>query len=1435
MSAPQYKRDFIMVLGHKVSGSNFPSAKAWRQYKAGVIQRQAQRIAAAEQEERIRIIERARLARLQTIHTQHFLQDRLERIAREQQAQQQAQEMARLRQKAVSRESKRQAYIAKAASIKYAENLKVIKALGTWKQQTMAVSTKKYNKDVIIRVAGSLDTLPNHTDAVLKIVKQAGKRYFVMVEFADGGRKKYVPVDPSWTEDNVSNMLAGDEDLKGWNKKPDHTLRDLLKHYNRITALYFYVYSGVHYAPDFNLWHSTDLNCMLTIIEDCEKVKKVLEAKPKIAQKYIEFKENLSGGPMTKAKVETISKMFQLRLVIHSPANMFPWFETGIDHWRKIDIFASYDHASVYQPLQRVDKVVIMNPNILGKLYQPAIYHMVGSPVFNDGDLSNLVTAVHVGDTLYKSFMPSSVSGVLADNDDPRFMSCKTKASFMFKKWVAANGLRPLEAPYFEIFENADRHFSSQKFIDTLPGESFPEADMHRAFTSYEKYPLYEKYGICTGNVTMYAVTHKNQAEVLGYNGVSHIRAIRYFNDFFMSLGFLHAGQCYSNAEIFTCVSNGWCVVDIDWAVICREPVKLSLPFIKDDPSMDPMEIKLYNNSIVGRLIAGADPKMRERHVICSARDTVQVKHEMMTDLECQAVEVWPVKSREWGGRFLVTGTYQPKPAQGQLHHVHLSILALQRCVFIEALVNAASMTKIISYNTDGFHYMPHTHILPEHLGFFRASTKQIKYSSTKKPMVHNILKWRPTREIRPFVSDYTIHPRTMTSGPAGCGKSYLFKKYPDPSSVMLVPNNNIMVNVRRDAVDANVMTYHKFMKYKSAFQTQTLFENIVVDEVSMIPAGNLYDIMEFCKARRVNLDLIGDVIMSIGPKMELTYRTPQREPPGEAERCIDKTYDDVYKNFEWMRADGPFKRQENDEEYKWLCTLAYMDEYHQHKAIMERCGPIVQMNPREFITSGMMGVAPVHRGIKKFNDEIISVNELTTVLARRAYTKRTKLEILPKGQLSMQPIEDVWCERVHSAQEYQKEYECAYFRTSDALQGDPIEVPYYIDMRESPVRGFLYTAMTRCRRLSQIRLVDSSLDFEGECLNPCVREPEIISSEGLVLPEAGQLWEPSSKYYTSFVKKCEGSAWKAINDMERRHPDTYLVIRNEAVEIHDGLEVTKNHYRVYKDQKAFKKDWHKDRRFCIHEIIGSNRVQRLKCDLDNYGHDNDIHAVVWAMNAVLEGLKTSGHIEGDYVAPMIRVSISSGVCSGPDGLYWKRSAHLRVENYCVSNCEQAKAFTDLVRSSKYLPSRLRNTRVYDNIDTANRSWRLPYSWKGGRRLMPLTDDGDWSAHTITSCPDATLIYIPNAADQKEVETLAGSMEVAAKFAQDHPMEMLGWTPKCAKGSRVYLTRGAGALSNCGLCTEAHTGADNYKCLVICDGSVRVGCTKSGGRTREAI
>jgi hypothetical protein len=420
--------------------------------------------------------------------------------------------------------------------------------------------------------------------------------------------------------------------------------------------------------------------------------------------------------------------------------------------------------------------------------------------------------------------------------------------------------------------------------------------------------------------------------------------------------------------------------------------------------------------------------------------------------------------------------------AKTAFFHVHAQIIDYQQCTFMEQLANVAP-DNLVAYFTDGFFTREPIQIKTStQPGGFKYTRARILGESTDQPMVHK----NYTRGVNYTLPEYAVHShrsstRNITRGPAGCGKTYIsVEKHPMPNQVNLAPNHRLKSQL---AKFGPAMTYHKFFGIGVPRHEQQVYENVLIDECTEIPDHHLRTIVAVCKQYRMCLNLYGDLDIANDENGDKYVKIYQRPPPNVDGYSHPIEYHTI-RDFNICPEISPVRRQ-SPEDAAYLDSLRELSYREIYNSLVTTCKTARRADDLD-LTENFVGIASKHKYCHELNaraleQNMAAYNELAAeydlpadrVLVPAKYVGKQN-DNNTRGALVRAYNDVVWADRkdVKSVRPKEFKYELAYFCTADSVQGATFDDTIYIDLRASHTENFLYSAVTRCRRLDQVVLL---------------------------------------------------------------------------------------------------------------------------------------------------------------------------------------------------------------------------------------------------------------------------------------------------------------------------------------------------------------------------
>ena len=565
--------------------------------------------------------------------------------------------------------------------------------------------------------------------------------------------------------------------------------------------------------------------------------------------------------------------------------------------------------------------------------------------------------------------------------------------------------------------------------------------------------------------------------------GFSHVKAVTYLDnpkgDIMKQLGLVRDNQWVTNIELNVYRATGTIDVELDRMLVCQEPHDLTMPHSED---------KLARNSMIGRLVAGSKSGgYTTKYYYCpDERDRDQLIYQFGIDKEAGEIGAYGYGLHNPDGTTYDDDTYawadhKTTATKNQQYQIHAYMLAYHKTEMMQMVFNNLDCD-IVSINVDGI--FSRRELVRDQRGnpFVPSKARgQFHYEGMR-----NLIDVG-TKCITPIESPVGITPaplysmyadlqstKTITVSPAGGGKSHVAMiAHPRVDCVFLFPTN-FLVSEFRKLTDGRrqCTTYHKYFMIGLSEKTKErvlakrrVYNNVVIDECTMIPKEHLNTIIQIAQDEYTNVHMLGD--------MDSDGTVYQRGVSfGESPTQTD------WQKWTIVQKIGSIRRQ-NSADCAILDSLRGLSYSKQLTVLKRHCKTATELPSWE--VAPFVGVAVSHKRIYQFNDALVTkeITRGSTVCPARSTktTRNSKGEYIEiNGQIVDRLINSTWFGRksVNDKMPAGKKYEAAYFRTSDSIQGSAVDAgtPLVIDTKECSADGFLYTAVTRCRRLSDVVLL---------------------------------------------------------------------------------------------------------------------------------------------------------------------------------------------------------------------------------------------------------------------------------------------------------------------------------------------------------------------------
>lgn len=885
---------------------------------------------------------------------------------------------------------------------------------------------------------------------------------------------------------------------------------------------------------DFRLFSSPSINCVI----DCTlsatsgaareriipAIQKYLQSTPDyksfakarvpecvLKAVYEKEKRRLKEEGVDQQTLVAFGKLMRVRYRVYHAGGL--WFDTDPDDVLKftcVDIYGHNEHASLlntrFRKIGQPKDVTYVKPEELNEMLlanpQPCEFvpDLKTYTVAKDGkcDIRNLeILSVQYGPCIYKSYKPPC--------DHKKFYKCTSEISFEVKLWKSGVG-RPLRQPYYSIARLADHHIGAQFFTEISRDKFYHGIDVHRAFSSYYKNPLYARFGF-----PRYPCLFVNEdlSHIEG-GGWSLVTKVIYRCRFTEATKWIQPGCWYTHIRLYRIMIRGLATFEISHTV-CAQADFTRLPLKPIDDGL--RSSKEFNNTFIGMLISGGGVNTIEKYYhSTSINERRQIIHDAKKSPEYISGVDCPL-----GLQDVVQITNRSR-ARTQCWHTHSYILDYQQDTIFDA-ASHIPFHLIVGTNTDAIVFKQEISldVLPEYLrARFKPEYKQIKFFAAgshthmkdhvvtplregidlnsidtyfhtfAQPSAHEHVRRVQRLERPPHISQHLarLGKITLTNGGPGCGKTYRSMiSQRMPSSIILTPTNLL----KSDHLDSmitydeqqgaaaqrlpEIMTVHAFLQLDEKFQPRTekneippiIAENILIDEITMVPKALLSQVIEKATNLGMRVHLFGDI-----DKNGIHQRRPVKGEPITYEWLMEylPTYSTEISQI---------RRQKLPRDCEFVDSLRGLSYGDQVSRLIESelVNIVSEADVPKLWDEGATGISTIHENIHRLNHTLFALGH-AQVPGRYIRTSRK----IPKGKLRMVARDAVWTGRktAKDATPADFDYELAYFTTADACQGGTRKGKLFIDLDRSGSPGALYTAVTRCEYLQNVYLIRGPL-----------------------------------------------------------------------------------------------------------------------------------------------------------------------------------------------------------------------------------------------------------------------------------------------------------------------------------------------------------------------
>ena len=941
------------------------------------------------------------------------------------------------------------------------------------------VLTWRVNIPYINERSDGIDQAPTTYDFVNTIGNDTSYSYAIMVEYSHNINTiplenvvevsktgRYVYNTPNNTHVVINTPVMYDFPDNTYSpEKAQQFMRVLLGQYPEERAYYIKLYVDEAYPQPFELFTAIDGNCVMNVIADyIAKNPTYMKKKGKVVDPQPLFNDILAsitpehGFTITHAK-QVYSKL-ELNLVIHHNGGI--WYDAANTRRHKtITIFAHDKHATVYRPVIKPVNVVYVPEEQYGLTIQDHAPTVVYGSVSLQHDYDNLdykrvyfnIKAYQQGDTVYKSFRPPA-----PDDTNAEYYLSNSMLSYAYKKWKKTHNLRAPSDPYYEVIRSSEHLLGTQCFLKNT-GKELYLCDINKAYPSFQTHALYTRFKLPLGYYNMGVLKDMTTLEVVSLTGWSRVSNITLNHQLLTDIAYLQEGCVYTHVRLYHILVSNLASFTIDMTIV-SQPEHIEMPFLTDTILTDTE--KRFNNAFIGNMIASnkenkkyytsEDPRELEQIVYDAKKDENTL---YATRISEKVVEVSSKITEKKG-----------------LYNVHSYIIDYAQTIMIDGMVSQYDKD-IVAFHTDGFFTEKEPTIVSSRVwGAFKVERKRINFESKDTAPVHRQV------PIPTYLPEITPYSRTLTIGPPGSGKSRQVFTNGLYSSILTCPTHNLK-NTHKDNMktstlpDRRLETYHKYFQLGCAYERDAIiYENIYIDECSMISKEVLAQLHEFATKHRLNIHMIGDIdedgIHQLPPVSTPTCKATPLE------------WSD-FVSYNITRATG--QRRQNEDDCLFLDSLRTLPYYQVLELVKKRVKTCSLSDVATLYTEDTLGVVSLHARAKVLNDIVYKRDvrdDVPTIRLRSTVNRKKGGEVcVATGELLIIPRKDVQLSRVFMDRTSATQsappgtmYELGYFNTCDAVQGMTHRGRLIIDTVGAHRENLLYTALTRATDLDNVYLI---------------------------------------------------------------------------------------------------------------------------------------------------------------------------------------------------------------------------------------------------------------------------------------------------------------------------------------------------------------------------
>lgn len=699
-----------------------------------------------------------------------------------------------------------------------------------------------------------------------------------------------------------------------------------------------------------------------------------------------------------------------------------PWFSVGSKGRKKIPMLIRCEHASLLGTKLKVSSDIEYEPNMTIP-YESIKLVSYDYEMEADGTRGSELyyTTVENGNlVMHKRFRPSTITK--NPEDDTKYPFVFDSSQLLYKLFKQTYGLRNSTGLIKDVVKLAE-HFIGKKRIGEILG-GYTEIDHNGNYAAYETTPYY-----CGFPYNLTPVTHENSkspAFVIVESMNKYPESLAHFYNY-------DGGAIVITYPVYKYLIDNGVIINVDY-ILDGAFNQISITQFMDQYNLLPGARKAFRNQLIGRTITGgiAETKSLKFYYKNEAeRDQLLFEsHEAGFLAADNGDHVLVAVKKETGGLF-------------DFHSYILGYACIHMLDKWKQVVDSGM--SVIAYNVDALVVN----------GPWKESSDKIGGWKTGpvKPYYHLLGSTIDVDKVEiprlPLPNRPVIVRDTIILGAAGIGKSYPWKSDPFYNQCILTPTKALRdehLVMYKDCFTAHKyfqfgLSYEEWDRLRKGGKIPCYYQYIIIDELTRFTK----DQWDIIRARRGN-----SVIIALGDFLQIrnsigsTPVTPEYFHDFDVINIVRQPETIARQNFEFGTIlDKIFRTSE-----------ANMEDYFK--------------------------VASVNRSeINVLTDKIIVGNHVRANYFHKMFSGSDNLfPVVEKrtGNCKFMKANsaDIFWDRVEMNSVSDLKYEPYLAVTSDCFQGKTFsDGKMYIDCKSLVRQGCLYTAMTRCKTMDQIVLIE--------------------------------------------------------------------------------------------------------------------------------------------------------------------------------------------------------------------------------------------------------------------------------------------------------------------------------------------------------------------------